>query len=342
MSIIYNPIELPASKMLATMTSLIGDVRNNDTLSPSDVVNELVDSARVGKVEYGKGIVFNFKVDTQPVKDLSETSSVTTITKPQIAQETIAIDNYKFVPISVSEILTRDAVLSGSAIDSFFAFVMSLLEDTAQFHLFDEVNGLYQDWEPGQATQTIEVDQLDVTNLTGADLNEALKWNATEVGRVMRKTMNNMKIKNTKYTDEDTYIDVNDGETEKSVVSALSGKDMKLVFNDKYYTNFLADAMASLYHADQVGQMIPDGQKIVLPEDAMSEDNTNTIAWLSHKDKFALADFYAVTLSFRDASTTYTNTFYHFAYGLGVFKYAPGVKFVAKTITQEAEEGEGQ
>lgn len=331
MAVVYNPITLPASKMIATMTSLIGEVRFNDTLKPSDIVNELVDSSRVGKVEYGKGIVYTFKLDTQPVKDLSETSSVTKITKPQLAQETIEIDNYKFVPISVSEILTRDAVLNGNAIDTFFSFVMSLLEDTAQFHLFDEVNELYQSWTPGKATQTIQVDQIDVSDLTGLERNEALKWNATEIAKVMRKTMNNMKIKNAKYTDKDTYVDSNDGQT-KSVISALTGRDMKLVFNDNYYTNFLADAMASLYHSDEVGKMIPDGQKIVLPEDAMDEDNKNVIAWLSHKDKFALADFYAVTLAFKDASTTYTNTFYHFAYGVGVFKYAPGVRFVANVV----------
>lgn len=331
MAVVYNPITLPASKMIATMTSLIGEVRFNDTLKPSDIVNELVDSSRVGKVEYGKGIVFTFKLDTQPVKDLSETSTVTKITKPQLAQETIEIDNYKFVPISVSEILTRDAVLNGNAIDTFFSFVMSLLEDTAQFHLFDEVNELYQSWVPGKPTQTIQIDQIDVSDLTGLERNEALKWNATEIAKVMRKTMNNMKIKNAKYTDKDTYVDSNDGQT-KSVISALTGKDMKLVFNDTYYTNFLADAMASLYHSDEVGKMIPDGQKIVLPEDAVSEENKNVIAWLSHKDKFALADFYAVTLAFKDASTTYTNTFYHFAYGVGVFKYAPGVRFVANVV----------
>lgn len=331
MAVVYNPITLPASKMIATMTSLIGEVRFNDTLKPSDIVNELVDSSRVGKVEYGKGIVFTFKLDTQPVKDLSETSTVTKITKPQLAQETIEIDNYKFVPISVSEILTRDAVLNGNAIDTFFSFVMSLLEDTAQFHLFDEVNELYQSWTPGKATQTIQIDQIDVSDLTGLERNEALKWNATEIAKVMRKTMNNMKIKNAKYTDKDTYVDSNDGQT-KSVISALTGRDMKLVFNDNYYTNFLADAMASLYHSDEVGKMIPDGQKIVLPEDAVAEENKNVIAWLSHKDKFALADFYAVTLAFKDASTTYTNTFYHFAYGVGVFKYAPGVRFVANVV----------
>lgn len=326
--ILTNPITLPASKMINTMTALIGDMRFNDTLQPSEIVNELVDMSRVGKVDYGKGIIYNFKYDTLPVKDLSETSTATTITKPAIGQETISIDNYKFVPISLNDIIAPDCVLNGDMLNTFFSFAMGLMEDTAQFYLFDQVNNLYQSWTPTQATQTVKVKQINTSTLTGAELNEALKWNATEIGRVMRKTFNNMKIKNKKFTDKTKYTDPNDG-LEKDVVSALKGTDMKIVFNDKYYTEFLANAMATLYHSEKVGEMIPEGRQLVLPQDAMSSANENTIAWLSHKDKFALADFYSVVMSWRDPSTGYTNSFYHFAFGLGNFTTAPGVKFVA-------------
>lgn len=341
MSIILNPITLPASKMLQAMTTLIGDVRFNDTLAPSDIVNELVDSCRIGNVDYGKGIVYNFKVAPQPTKDLSETSSAFTITKPNIAQETIKIDEYKFVPISVSEILSRDTAVRGETIDQFFSFIMSLLEDTIQFNLFDVCNALYQDWIPGQASQTIYVDQIDTTNLTGADLNNALIWNSNEMAKVMRKTLNNMKVKNTKFTDSDIYEDANDGQI-KSVVSALRGDNLKLVVNDKYWTEFLANSMASLYHSEKIGEMIPGERFVLLPEDSMKEGNENVIGWLSDKQKFALADFYRVTLSIRDPSTLYENTFAHYSYGAGVFKHAPGVKFVARTIEQQPAQNEQQ
>lgn len=334
MSIVLNPITLPASKMLSTMTTLIGDVRFNDTLGASDIVNNLVDSSRIGKVDYGKGIVYNFKLAPQPTYDLSETSSAFTITKPNVAQETILIDNYKFVPISMSEILSRDSALNGSTINEFFSFVMSLLEDTAQFNLFSVVNNLYQNWTPGQASQTIYVDQIDTTNLTGADLNQALIWNSNEMAKVMRKTVNNMKVPNSKYTDVATYTDINSGDTE-NVVSALRTDDLKLVVNDKYWTDFLAQSMASLYHSEKLGEMIPGDKFVLLPEDTMAEGNEDVIGWLSDKSKFALADFYRVTLSILDPSTTYQNTFYHYSYGAGVFKYAPGVVFKARLIEEE-------
>lgn len=335
MGIIYNPITLPASKMLASMTTLLSEVRFNDTLGVSDIVNDMVDSARVGKVEYGKGIIYNAKVDTQPVKNLSETSSAFTITKANTIQETITIDEYKFVPLSISELLSRDAFVNGEGLNSYFSFVMSLMEDTAQFYLFDVVNALYQEWVPVQATQTIEIDQIDVTGLTGIDRNSALQWNATEMAKVMRKTINNMKIKNTLFTDIVNYTDANTGESKK-VVSALKNDDLKLVMNDTYWTNFIADALASVYHGEKIGEMIPGDKFVLLPSNAMSEDNETTIGWLSDKMKFALADFYTIMLSILDPSTLYNNNFYHFSYGAGVFKFAPGVKFVANLIQPTA------
>ena len=335
MAIIYNPITLPASKMLASMTTLLSEVRFNDTLGVSDIVNDMVDSARVGKVEYGKGIIYNAKVDTQPVKNLSETSSAFTITKANTIQETITIDEYKFVPLSISELLSRDAFVNGEGLNAYFSFVMSLMEDTAQFYLFDVVNALYQEWVPVQATQTIEIDQIDVSTLTGADRNSALQWNATEMAKVMRKTINNMKIKNTLFTDIVNYTDANTGESKK-VVSALKNDDLKLVMNDTYWTNFIADALASVYHGEKIGEMIPGDKFVLLPSNAMSEDNETTIGWLSDKMKFALADFYTIMLSILDPSTLYNNNFYHFSYGAGVFKFAPGVKFVANLIQPTA------
>ena len=328
--ILNNPITLPASKLYSTMTTLIGDIRFAETLVPSDLVNELVAGSRIGQVDFGKGIVYTFKLDTQPVKDLTESSSALTITKPNVAQETIVIDNYKFIPISTSEVLARDSALSGQVVNTFLNFVMSLMTDTQQFYMYDEVNKLIQEWEPSKASQTIEITQIDTTGMVGAELQATLQWNASEIARVMRKTINNMKIKNDKFTDLDTY-EAQDGQ-EYKVVSALTGKDFRTIVNDKYWTNFLADAMSSLYHSEKIGEMIPTDNFNLLPEDAMNEDNTTTIAWLGDKKKFAFADYYRITRAFADPSTLYTNYFYHFAYGMGIFKYAPCVKFVAKVV----------
>ena len=325
MAIISNlPITLPVAKMIATMTSLIGIVRYNETLAPSDIVDALTDSCMIDGVDYGKGIVYAYKNALLQTNDLSEVSSAFTISKPDIREEVITIDQYKFTPISLSDVLSRDIGVTGYQVEEFMAFAMSLLEDTKRFYMFDVANGLFQNWVPGQATQTIQIDQIDVTDLTGADRNAALQWNATNMAKVMRKTLNNMKVKNTKFTDIVGQI------------SALRSDDLKLVVNDNYWTNFLSDALASLYHSERVGEMIPGSNFVLLPVDSMKEGNAKVIGWLSDRKKFAIAQFYNVTLSIVDPSTLYTNTFFHYAYGAVVFTHAPGVRFIEKTINPGA------
>ena len=324
------PLNLPVSKLMQTITSLIGDVRFTETLAPSDIVNELVNSARVANVDFGKGIIYTYKTDLQPVKDLTEQSSAFTITKPNVAQEVITIDNYKFIPISTSSILTRDAFLNGYAMDEFFAFVMSTLADTETFYMYDVVNNLIQNWQPVQLGQTETVDQINTATLTGNALNEAIKWNANQIAKAMRKVVNNMKVKNKGFTDVAQYTG-QDGQ-QHDIVTALRGDEIKVTFNDKYLTNIMADSLATIYHENIVGNMIPGSNYVLLPTSSMTLENENTIGWVSHRNKFAFADFYRVTNSIVDPSTLYENTFMHFAYGAGVFKYAPCVKFVARYI----------
>ena len=316
-TILDVPVNLPASKMISTMTSLIGDVRFSETLKPSRIVNDLVNSCRVGNVDYGKGIVYTFKTATQAKKTLSETSSAFTISKPSIAQEVLTIDTYEFIPLSYSETLARDSMLSGYLVDSFLSFVSELMEDSYTFNMFDVCNKLYQDWTPTQATQTVTVPVTAEGDAAGADLKAIREMNATAIAETMRTTMNNMLIKSSKFTDVSTNE------------SALARDNTKIVFNDKYYTQFLSRAMASLYHSEKLGEMIPGENFVLLPSDSMKSSNEKVIAWVSAKEKFAFADFYRLTLSIKDPSTLYTNYFYHYAYGAGVFKNAPGVKFVA-------------
>lgn len=324
------PITLPVSKFLSTITSFINELRFTDTLAPSDIVNDLVESCRIGKVDTGKGIVYSYKLALQPVKDLSETSTLLQINKPNIGQEVIQITDYKFVPLSESEILIRDAVPSGQLVNTFIDFIMTLLNDTSQFYLYDALVALYKGWTP-RATQIIKVTQKPVDSLTGAELQATLTWNSNEFARMVRKTLNEMKVPNNNYTDVATFTDPT-GAT-KNVVSALRGEDMKLVVNDKYWTDFLSNSMASLYHSEKIGEMIPTNGFVLLPQSTFETDAPTTMAYLHHRQKFALADFYKLTMSFKDASTLYQNTFLHFAIGLGIFKYAPGVMFVSTPPT---------
>lgn len=312
---------LPASAFLGSITSFVNQLRFKDTLHSTNMVRNFVENCKVGKVDSGKGIVFTFKKALQPVNNLSTTSSVLTITPPNVAQEIIEIDNYKVIPLSVSRQLMYDAVPEGALVDTFLNYLYSLMDDTQKFYEFDQLVAELFAWTPTQATQTININQYDLTGLTGADLKAAIEWNATEIARVIRKTLNNLSYKSTDYTDVATTM------------TAVDKEQLRLIINDTYETEFLSNAMASLYHSDKVGEMMGGLQKDVLAESIFTANSQGTtIAFLFDKDKLAMADYYKLQMSFTDASTLFTNSFLHFAYGKGIFKNAIGIKFVANLI----------
>lgn len=315
---------LPASKFLASITTFVNQLRFKDTLYPTNMVRDFVDNSKVGKVDTGKGIVFTFKKDLQPVNDLSTTSSVLTITPPQTAQEIITIDNYKVIPLSVSRTLLYDAVPRGELVDTWLNFLYSLMEDTQKFHEFDVLVAELFAWTPTQATQTIEIEQIDTTGMTGETLRATQQVNATKIATTIRKTLNNLQNKSKAYTDVSTTM------------TALSPKDLRIIMNDTYETEFLANAMASLYHNDKVGEMFDGPTKDVLNEALWTDGNATTICYLMDKQKLAMADYYKLQMSFTDASTLFTNSFLHFAYGKGIFANAVGIKFVAKVVQPNA------
>lgn len=312
---------LPASKVLSSITSFVNQLRFKDTLYPTRIVNDFVDNCKVGKVDTGKGIVFTFKKALQPVNNLSATSSVLTITAPSVAQEIIDIDTYKVIPLSISRTLMADAVPNGTLIDTFLNYLYSLMEDTKVFHEFVVMTSELFSWTPVQAGQTISIDQYDLTGLTGADLDAAIRRNATEIAKVVRKTMNELAILSNNYTDvATTYTSVNKD-------------DLRLIMNDQYYTDYLADSIAALFHSDKIEDMMSGPILDELPYSIFAANSQGTtIGFLFDKQKLAMADYYKLQMSFTDASTLFTNSFLHFAYGKGVFANAIGIKFVANII----------
>lgn len=337
MAMKYIPLTLDVGRYLDSMTKLIGDVRFTRTLVTSDIVSDIIDASRVGRVDFGYGIIYNFLVDVQEVENLTETSVVTRVRKPQIEQEVITIDTYKRTQVSVSEVLTRANLLDGSLVQRFTDWVVQILETTYNHHLYEQVIAMFMGWEGVGAKQTVEVFQYDIDALTLAgatplEINEAKKFNGTVMAEAMRKTMNNMKILDTGYTDIATYTSSNDPFGEFPVKTALDSRGLTLHINDVYWTEYMANSLAALYHNKQLMGMIPQAREVLIPENSWSTPRKNVIAVLSQGDKFALADFYKLTFSFNDASNLFTNIFLHFAYGLGVFKYAPAVEFISVPI----------
>lgn len=319
--------QLPASKWLSNMTTLINNIRTHKNLTTTSKMNEIIDSVRDGNVDFGKGILNRFILAPQKVKDLAKTSSLLEVEEPAIGEEIITIDKYKTAKVSLNEIVSKDSFLEGQGFNTFLSEVSSILETTKNIYLYNEAKDLYLNWVPGQVTQTITIDLISEEGHTGSDLKAIKELNASTIAKKIRLIMNNMKTPSSIYTDSKQYTDPNDGEM-KDVVTSIE-QEPSFMINDVFYSNYLADAKASLYHGEEVGNMLP-GKVKVMPEASMGEQSQTTIGWLYQDKKFALADFYNLEFSFFDGSNLYNHLMLHFSYGCGVFKYMPGVKLVAQ------------
>lgn len=321
-----NPITLPSSKVLSTLTTFIVDMRLEGNIKSSRLCRDLIDSFRVGKVDVGKGITFTFKTELPTTKDLTETSSLLTISKPKLHQETILIDKYKMIPISWSQELASDAVTKGSLIYDFSTYVFSMAEEAEEEFVYNEclsqMKAFYDDKVNLKVNQKLTIAKSTYEVTTQAEANAQAEFNATSVAKQIRLLLNNWRMYSNDYNEYDK-----DG---NGSYNKLEDVDTILYVSDIYWTNYLADALASIYHAERIGDMIDTGRIVLIPENQVAkivgEANKNKfVGMLVQGQKFALAESYRLQLSFMDASTLYTNSFLHFSYGLGTFASKNGV-----------------
>lgn len=322
---------LPASKWFSNVTSIVKYVRNVNNLKTTSKARKILESFYYDNVDYGKGIISTYLLGPVPVNDLQKESTLLTPVEAAIAQEIITIDKFKTAKVSNTDILTNDAYTNGESVSQMLAFIQNIPNYSLDRHMLLEVMiPEIMNWVPGQESQKLEINFISENGASGADLQAIKTLNANAFAKEIKKIINNMQLPNTDYTDIATYIDPNDGVTQRKVETAVEKEELILYINDKYYTDLEADSLAKLYNKDEVSGMIPENI-IVLPESLFKGDNENTIGWLVQKNKFSYSDFYNIQYAFLDGSNLYNHLIVHKAYGNGTFKYRPGVKITEKT-----------
>lgn len=318
---------LSASAYLTSMTALINDLRIRENLQTTSTMNKVMESCYVGKVDFGRGIIYEALLGPQDVENLSTTSTALRIRKPAVAEEAILIEDFKVIELSTSEVLGHDAVPNGDVLNRFLEGVKKVLTYTKDRYIYGVCVALFNTWTPVGTNQTLTITLTDETGLTGDTLRKTKEANAMLISEAIRKEINKLTVPQNGYTDVATYTDPNDGTT-KNVETCLDIDNIKLFMSDDYWTPYLSTT-ASLYHDDKTNEMYPN-KKVVLPSGVLT--GATTIGYIAYEKKFAYADFYNLTMSFADPSTLYNNIFLHFAMGSGVFQYAPGIKIVANYV----------
>lgn len=337
-----NPITLPFSNLvtsqaeIGSITTMLAYHRARNGTQVSSRVSSLVDGTLFQNVEFGSGVVNSVTLDLANERDWTRTSTILDVNDVAVGQETLFVDTFRVIELSINDIMAKQTGTATNQIEALLSAIMQTLENTHAHNQFNRVVELYKNWVP-RPEQIVKVELKDVTALTGADLNQQNESNMRVIYKAMNETVEDMLILSNNYTDEVSYTDQND--IVKPIRRSMSEDSMRLVLNSKYNTLMQADGAAPIYNQTTLTSLRAGKRLDIVAQSALSGApvsikpiDGDTIGWLHEEGKFALVTFYLLTRSFADGSNLFTNYWLHYAFGLGVFGLAMGVKMVVKLV----------
>jgi hypothetical protein len=337
-----NPITLPFSNLvtsqaeIGSITTMLAYHRARNGTQVSSRVSSLVDGTLFQNVEFGSGVVNSVTLDLANERDWTRTSTILDVNDVAVGQETLFVDTFRVIELSINDIMAKQTGTATNQIEALLSASMQTLENTHAHNQFNRVVELYKNWVP-RPEQIVKVELKDVTALTGADLNQQNESNMRVIYKAMNETVEDMLILSNNYTDEVSYTDQND--IVKPIRRSMSEDSMRLVLNSKYNTLMQADGAAPIYNQTTLTSLRAGKRLDIVAQSALSGApvsikpiDGDTIGWLHEEGKFALVTFYLLTRSFADGSNLFTNYWLHYAFGLGVFGLAMGVKMVVKLV----------
>lgn len=306
-------ITLSVNKFLGTLTNLIAYSQTLDTLEDGEL-NRLVASCQDINVDNGNGKVV-LAADVLTVTDLPEASTLLSVSKPTVSEQYVPVTDYKVVQMTINKYLMRGAFVEEGAMSGFIAYLMSVMKQTKQIYLYNEIVKKYKNYTPTQATQTVSVPLYALADAdTVAIREQKLTYNSNAMYNALIMVLTEMGADTTAYNDA--------GFTE-----VIDYKSLKFVGNSYFNTQMLINTLATLLNSDKITEAQKWSETIIIPQGKLND--TATIGWLGHKKKIQFGYFYNVATSFFDASTLNQNNWLHFSYYMDEIDALPMVKFVA-------------
>lgn len=316
-------LTLNQNEFFGNLVNLVVKTRVNRTVK-GERINELIDSCLIEGTPYGDGSL-HITVDTLNVGDYSETSSILTNVKPTVDEQVISTTDRKKIQVTLNRWVSRGAFADEYSLDEMLGAVEEMLNKTKFIYLYKKIVSAYDGWVPTQATQTVTVDLIDTTGMTGATKIESEKANALAIYTVIKRVSLAMQAPSRKYNDlefEEMY----------------NADDIDFISNGKFESLVNTYAIASLLHSDKLDNIKLYDKSIIIPEEQFTTDAIKQlcIGWLVSKNKYVISPRFEVMTSFEDGSNLMIQDFLHFWLNSGFVNGLAGVKLVANFVAPEA------
>lgn len=310
-AIVLTPNELFTN--LTNLALLIHLLPANTSNKPRD----FIDIFMTETIANGNTKIFPAS-DLPEVFDYSETSSVTTVTKPKVSESYLQISERKVVKTSIPQYVLEMAFTSDSGMNQFTGYILGQMEDARINDLYNvAISDLFKKTLTGQQMQTVQLLTPSAT-ASASDINATDLINEKRITNAIQTIVDNMQV----YTKDYNAL----GYTEN-----VSIDDMVFLYCQPYYNNNIMNLMATLLNSSQITDSYKRPRIITIPKNKIPTDSQNVIGILMHKKAYQMFYKFVATLNFYDASNLFINYFMHYWYGHGFVAHLPMIKFVANT-----------
>lgn len=311
-------IQLNQNEFLANLCNLVVVTRINKTVN--DIDSPLVRSCMMEDVPYGDSKLL-ITVDTLEAKDYSKTSSLLTVSEPTVDEQELETTDKKFFTVTLNRYLLKGAFANEYSMSDCVAVILSMLQKSKGIYLYKKVVAAYENWTPTQAGQTLTIDLIDTTDMTGQELYSAQVTNAKTILKKIQNLYENMTAPTRQY---------NDIEYE----TFMSGDDYKLILNSNFSNLIDVDALATLLNSSKITDKQTWRETYIIPSEQFTNSDTKTkvIGWLGDREKYQISPRFEVATSFSDGSNLMDNNWLHFWLISGMAKGLNLVKIVANFV----------
>lgn len=277
---------------------------------------EFLDMFMTETIENGNTKIFPAS-DLPEVFDYSETSSVTTVTKPTVSESYLQITERKMVKSSFPTHILEMAFTSDSGMNQFIGYMLGQMEDARVNYMYDDIiTQLFNRTLTGEQMQTVNLLQVPATG--ASDINDTELVNEKRITNAIQGVIDNIQV----YTKQYNAL----GYTEN-----VDLDDLVFLYCQPYYNNNVVNLVASLLNSGQIDKAYSRPKTITIPQIKIPSTSKNVIGILMHKKAFQAFYKFKTMLNFYDASNLYINYFLHFWYGRGYVAHLPMIKFIANT-----------
>lgn len=292
----------------------------------------IVDELCTETLTFGDRKVYPF-AELPAVEDYSLTSSLLTDKPIKYTEEFIGGDPIqKKISLSTIRPYMEMAMMSASGVESFFAYIIGLMDSAKYDYLYEQIMADLLSWTPTvsagkEMVQTINM--IDTAGVTSAEeilASDQINMHRTE--KSLQKVYDDFSI----FTD--VFIDVDNtaatGSATSNFKTAVEKKDLLLIANAKFLNDRIIDWLSQLLKPDLISKNFSHPMLLKIPQRTFDDNEQENLMFIvCHRNWYQWFYRFNFMGAFYDIDTVRLKNVLHFWYNRGRLKNLPAVKFSA-------------